>query len=112
MINEQRRRSFKNKAENNLTFEQWKFAIKYFGNRCAYCGEEKYLTQDHFIPLSKYGGYTANNIIPVCASCNSSKNNREFSEWYEKQNFKSKSIKEKVIKFVTMTLDDRIKMYK
>lgn len=34
------------------TYEQWERCKLYFGNKCAYCESEKFLTQDHFIPLS------------------------------------------------------------
>ena len=40
------------------------------------------LHQEHFIPLSKGGEYTHNNIIPACKSCNSSKQDTDFFEWY------------------------------
>ncbi len=57
-----------------LTLEQWKLIKDAFKNRCAYCGKKtKLLTQDHVIPVAKNGGYTANNIVPACMKCNSSK---------------------------------------
>ncbi len=66
-----------------LTPEEWENAKLYFGG-CAYCGKQlKKLTKDHFIPLSKGGTYTAENILPSCRSCNSSKSNKSFEEWYK-----------------------------
>lgn len=55
---------------------------KYFNNRCAYCGKELPLQQDHFIALSKGGEYSKNNIVPSCQSCNGSKGAKEFETWY------------------------------
>ena len=52
---------------------------------CAYCGEEKILHKDHFVPLSKGGEFTHNNVVPSCACCNVSKSNNDFFEWYEQE---------------------------
>jgi len=83
-IHTQRRIARKKLLPSNLTFEQWENTKDYFGNRCAYCGKELPLTQEHLIPVSKGGGYTVNNIIPSCQSCNSSKHSKDFFEWYPK----------------------------
>lgn len=61
-----------------LSKDQWKAIKGAYKNRCAYCGQKaKRLTQDHVIPVSKGGGYTPDNIVPSCLSCNSSKGARE-----------------------------------
>lgn len=83
-----------------LTIKQWIDCIKEFDKKCAYCGKEKKLTQEHFIPLSKGGEYSINNIIPVCGSCNSSKQDRDFFKWYPKQPFYSKSRETKILKYL------------
>lgn len=69
-------------VESSLTDEEWLNTVKFFDGRCAYCGKSKKLTQDHIVPVSKGGGYTKNNIIPCCGSCNSSKQDKDFMEWY------------------------------
>jgi 5-methylcytosine-specific restriction endonuclease McrA len=51
--NAQKRNARKKLLLATLTLEQWEQIKKYFNNRCAYCGEEIYLEQDHFIPISK-----------------------------------------------------------
>jgi len=81
-VQSQRRRSKKLLLPWTLTIIQWKSIQKSFNNKCAYCGKELPLVQEHFIALSKGGEYTSNNIIPSCHSCNSSKNNKDFFEWY------------------------------
>ena len=54
----------------------------YFDNKCAYCGEDKLcLHSDHFIPVTKGGGYTKDNIVPACWHCNSSKSNKYPLDW-------------------------------
>lgn len=62
-------------------------ALEYFGHTCAYCGASGPLTMDHIIPVSKFGANKRYNIIPACAHCNSSKNNSDILEWYQKQPF-------------------------
>lgn len=58
-----------------------------FDNMCAYCGESKPLTLDHFIPLSKGGVDSFENIIPACKTCNSSKGNRDAEVWFKNKPF-------------------------
>lgn len=74
-----RRRSSKNKDRRahlkrnllySLTEEQWQDTLSRFDNKCAYCGSP-WEHKDHFIPMSKRGGYTRDNIVPACATCNS-----------------------------------------
>ena len=50
---------------------QWQFT-----GHCAYCWQQKPLTVDHVIPLSKGGMHTKANIVPACRSCNCSKQDK------------------------------------
>jgi hypothetical protein len=56
------------------------------GNYCWYCGKEvasrDELTADHIFPRSKGGDSSLDNLVLVCKSCNSSKNNMDLLEWY------------------------------
>lgn len=90
------------KAElpSTLTYDQWNIVKRYFGNKCAYCGKEVPLQQDHFVPLSKGGEYTHNNIIPACRSCNTSKHAQNFFDWYPRQKFYSKKREQRILKFL------------
>ena len=75
----------------NLMAREWIYIKDIFNHSCAYCGKHSQkLHQEHFIPLSKNGEYTKHNIIPACKSCNSSKNDKLFQEWYPEQPFYSK----------------------
>jgi hypothetical protein len=87
---------------NTLSANDWKNAKLHFANSCCYCGndESEKLTQDHFFPLSKGGEYTSKNIIPACGSCNFSKNNKDFFDWYPKQPFYSKQRERKILKYL------------
>jgi 5-methylcytosine-specific restriction endonuclease McrA len=47
--------------------------------KCSYCGAEihsKKIQIDHVVPLSKGGRYVAENLVPSCCSCNSSKGSK------------------------------------
>lgn len=75
-------------GEGELTEREWNIAIKYFDNKCCYCGE--YMdepTKDHILALKKGGQLSPDNIIPCCRTCNSSKNDRNLEEWYKEQSF-------------------------
>lgn len=79
---QQRRKARLARVENTFTKQEWKKAQEHFNYKCAYCGKSCDLSQDHFIPVSKGGEYTINNIIPACLSCNSHKHNADFFDWY------------------------------
>lgn len=89
-ISHQKSRARKMKLPRTLTSQQWESIKVKFKNKCAYCGRELKLEQEHFVALSKGGEYTHNNIIPSCKSCNVSKHNYNFFEWYPKYKYYSK----------------------
>lgn len=91
------RRARKNNLPATLTSEQWGSIKNYFDNKCAYCGAEVTLTQDHLVALIRGGGYTAENIIPACGHCNSSKNTQHFEDWYRKQSFYDADREQKIL---------------
>jgi 5-methylcytosine-specific restriction endonuclease McrA len=90
-----------------LTKEEWGFCKVYFNYECAYCGNKTKLTKDHYIPALKGGGYTRNNILPACKSCNCRKNRRSFDEWYPLQDFFSESRKVKILKYISGSVGER-----
>lgn len=101
----QRRRTKGKEVSHTLSAEQWEEIKMFFGGSCSYCGmtEEEHvnvfnevLHQEHFIPLSKGGEYTHNNIIVACRACNCSKKNKDFFEWYPSYEYYSKR-REKII---------------
>jgi len=94
------RRAKKKELLSTLTLEQWQEIKVFFNFKCVYCGKEKPLEQDHFIPLSKDGEYTKTNIVPACKSCNCSKYNLDFFEWYPRQLFYNKKREQKILKFL------------
>lgn len=100
------RQARKKNLLSTFTKNEWDECKKYFKNdngvlECAYCGKELLkATQDHFIPVSKGGNYTKDNIIPVCRSCNCSKCDKYFEEWYKSKEFYSKERAEKIYKYL------------
>lgn len=104
---ENKRRSLKVKLPSSLTHNQWEKIISDFDNSCAYCGKKEKLTQEHFIPLSKGGEFTHNNIIPSCASCNSSKQAKDFFEWYPHYKYYDKRREKFVLEYLNYNKDKR-----
>jgi len=74
-------------AQKNLAFDlteqDWIEALKYFDNRCAYCGQTGDLQKEHVIPVARGGGFTRKNIVPACAACNESKGSKLLHDWYK-----------------------------
>lgn len=71
-----RRRTRKTQAGGSFTVGEWKALCEQYNNRCACCGQEKPLTFDHVIPVSKGGTSDISNGQPLCRSCNSSKSDK------------------------------------
>ena len=65
-------------------FDKWDVELRLAkqGSRCHYCGEplERFgrnkFHVDHFIPLSRGGQNSMNNIVCTCPSCNRAKGNK------------------------------------
>lgn len=96
----ERRRALEHNLANDYTTEQWEQCKSDFNSTCAYCGKTEKLTIEHFVPVSKLGELTGNNVLPVCSHCNSSKGNRKFELWYPKQPFYSKQREKKVLGYL------------
>lgn len=103
-----RRRERMSLTEINFSEDEWLFVLEFFDNSCAYCGEsDKTMTMDHFVPVAKLGSFTADNIIPCCSSCNSSKQDSDFFEWYRKQPFYSLESEQYVLGYIFDRKDER-----
>jgi len=98
----QQKRRHEKRGDFSLSVEEWEDVKKYFDYECAYCGKDAKLTYDHFHPFSKGGDFMKGNIIPACHSCNSSKNNKDFNEWYHKQPFYNKKRERDILKYINM----------
>lgn len=85
---EQERRARKRTLPATFTEKTWQLALIYWHGVCAYCGnppklwdDPSVLHQDHFVPLSKDGPYTPDNILPACQSCNFGKRDSNPIQW-------------------------------
>lgn len=66
----QRRRARLRQVESSLTSAEWRTVLDAFAHRCAYCGTDGPLDQDHVIPVVKGGAHVISNVVPSCAPCN------------------------------------------
>jgi len=70
---------------NDLSADEWA-AIKAAWNGCAYCGAtDTALQRDCVMAISRGGRYTIDNVVPACASCNTSKCNEEVTTWLRRK---------------------------
>ena len=111
----QKRRAIKKGLVSTLTTKRWEEIKRDFNHQCAYCGMtekehikecEEQLHQEHFIPVSDKGEHTINNIIPACRSCNSSKGNKNFFEWYPDYKHYDKKRENFILEYLNYMDDD------
>lgn len=104
----QRRKARKLLLPSTFTVEEWEQCKIHFDNKCCYCGEELKLTQEHFKSVMSGGGYTKENIIPACGSCNYSKQDRDFYLWYPKYKFYSKEREDKILEYLEINKEEQL----
>lgn len=100
-LDSSRRRSRKRAVPHTLTMQDWQHALDFFNGCCAVCGRqsqdlfgERTIAADHWIPLSKGGGTTPENIIPLCHGvdgCNNTKSNKDPEQWLVERYGKAKA---------------------
>lgn len=92
-----RRKRRINAVDNDLTAAQWA-ALKEAWNGCAYCGAtEGALQKDCVMAISRGGRYTVDNVVPACASCNTSKCNDEVTGWLRRKRLDERMFLERYI---------------
>ncbi|MBA1335850.1 MAG: hypothetical protein HPY66_1668 [Firmicutes bacterium] len=107
----EKRRNMEAGLKNYFTADDWatcknSFINKRGQNVCAYCGiASELLTMDHVIPVISGGGLIRSNIVPACKSCNCSKRENDFSEWYPKQEFYSQEREQKIINYLNKNMN-------
>lgn len=71
----------------SFTESDWSDTKIFFGNKCAYCGEEKNLIMEHAIPINKQnlGEHRLGNLVPSCKECNNKKHHKHFKEFLADQ---------------------------
>ena len=79
------------RVEHDLTDAQWIALLEAWGG-CAYCGAaDKALQRDCVLAISRGGRYTIENVVPACASCNTSKCNAEVTAWLRRKRLDERS---------------------
>jgi len=76
---EHRRRARLANVSGEYTQEQWYQILTRYGMACAKCGRSltrRSATVDHFVPIVAGGPNCAENLQPLCKSCNSRKHTR------------------------------------
>lgn len=82
---------------HEISMKEWEECKAYFGYECAYCGlplEEHYKKRNntfikcdfHREHVDNNGSNLLDNCIPSCINCNTSKNKKSFSDWYNPNN--------------------------
>lgn len=80
----QNRRARIRNLPHSLTDLEWSNILEHFNYACAYCGATNTpLQQEHKTPIVRGGGYTSDNIVPACGSCNRHKHTKTESEFRE-----------------------------
>lgn len=69
------------KKECKTYFISKKDMAKLYAKTCFVCGAKEKIQLDHVIPIAKKGDHSIGNLMPLCQSCNYSKNDLLFMEW-------------------------------
>ncbi|MGE2690852.1 HNH endonuclease [Mycolicibacterium pulveris] len=94
-------------VENDLTAAQWA-AIKAAWSGCAYCGaNDGPLQRDCVMAISRGGRYTIDNVVPACASCNTSKCNEEVTTWMRRKRLDERAFLTRYVEIRTALVSER-----
>lgn len=115
-----KRRSAKAKVSCTFTTDHEQRALNYFNGCCAVCGRQLQdlfathkLNWDHWIPITRGGHTSPDNMIPLCGGmngCNNRKNNKLPDEWLRElyPDRKARTIEQRISAYFewTKTQDD------
>ncbi len=66
------------------TLKEWDEKLIEYNHRCAYCGKDGKMTQDHVIPITSGGSDLISNIVPACMGCNRAKSAYDLHDFLNK----------------------------
>lgn len=66
---------------NGIFFVSKKEIKNLLSQPCVYCKSCKNITIDHVIPIARGGRHSVGNLMPLCLSCNASKQDKTFMEF-------------------------------
>lgn len=84
-----------------LTEHEWQICLAYFEHECAYCSKDTELTKDHLDSLKNDGALVFSNVVPACKHCNSSKKDKHWLAWYQKQKYYDTKMAQKIVDYIT-----------
>jgi 5-methylcytosine-specific restriction endonuclease McrA len=65
--------------------QEWAAILRFYGHKCLCCQRRHGITKDHVIQVSKGGSDGADNLQPLCKSCNCAKQDVDYrwdnGEW-------------------------------
>lgn len=80
-----KRRSRINENGGVITEKEWLDILEKFEYKCVCCGvDNQKLTLDHIVPISRGGANVADNVQPLCGTCNRKKGTKTI-DYREKQ---------------------------
>jgi hypothetical protein len=85
---------------SNYDPDAYECGIKFFNNKCAYCGmggDIIQLTADHIVPSNQGGRFVKGNIVPACQKCNSIRRDQTINDF-----IKDPQVLEKIKNFQNM----------
>lgn len=87
-----------NSCPGEITEQDIRDCLAYFGYECAYSGVPLSggYHVDHIVPLSKHGSNNIHNIVPCLPVINLSKSAKDFESWYPEQSFYSEQRYQKI----------------
>lgn len=97
--------------KHKISNKEWESCKNYFNYRCAYCDlkiEEHLIMFKGRIQLGDFhkehfnheGANDLSNCVPACKSCNSSKGDYDFEDWFKMSGQFSNSKRDKIIKWI------------
>lgn len=69
------------RSRGRITKSMRRSVLQRDGNKCTYCGSIDDLVMDHFVPVSKGGQTSVDNLVAACADCNAAKSDMMPDEW-------------------------------
>lgn len=102
-LNKMRRRSVERNLIQFPKAHEINERLNLFGG-CCYCGRKEALTLEHVVAISQGGNNNPENLLGACKRCNSSKQHREWKEWFRVQTFYDRMVEQKIEQFLRVEI--------
>jgi 5-methylcytosine-specific restriction endonuclease McrA len=98
-----KRRIKEEQQGKGFTNQQWKEMMDFFDWKCAYSGivlTKENRTIDHIIALNQGGEHEIWNLVPMYGSYNFSKKDKDWLEWYQRQDYYTEERLDKIYEWI------------